>query len=292
MVLYLVLRAGLFLARYLPERLIAALCAGLFALAAPFSTRRRIVVANLTLMNRAGAPSARPAAVFASYGRYWGELLAVAARPERLLRRRLRVEGGRHLMEAKSRGPVCVLSGHLGNWDLLAGWLARGLPGFTVAAEELRPRALFRLFVAMRESVGCAVLPADGKGLRFFRLLRAGRPIGLMADRVFGAGSEGGGGQRAAPFLGGRRRFPSAGMDLARQAGAALLPIFLLREQGDYVIKIHPPFSGDEDPVIGYARALEEEVRTHPEQFCLLYPVHDAGEEEAGRGWAKGAAGP
>jgi KDO2-lipid IV(A) lauroyltransferase len=103
-----------------------------------------------------------------------------------------------------------------------------------------------------------------------YKLWMRGGHAGLVADRVFGTG------ERPGPFLAGMRRFPSAGMDLARRAGAALVPVFLLREGDGYVLRVHPPLPAEEDPVPAFARALEVEVCRHPQQWCLLYPACDA----------------
>jgi KDO2-lipid IV(A) lauroyltransferase len=209
-----------------------------------------------------------PGDVFASYGRYWGEFLALAARPARLDRLPLRIEGEAFLTTAAARGPVCCLTGHLGNWDLAARLIARRLPGFAVMAEELEPRALFHAFTAIREEAGCRVIAADRGGLRLYRHLREGGHAGLVIDRVIGTGT------RRAAFAGGMREFPAAGLDLARRAGAALVPVFLVRERGEFLLRIHPPLPESGDPVDAFARILESEVAAFAAQWCLLYPLH------------------
>jgi KDO2-lipid IV(A) lauroyltransferase len=270
---------GLLLGRLLPARVLIGAGAGLGRLAARISPARRIVAANLSAMAAIGGNSAvRVSDVFAAYGRYWGELLALAARPRRTPPWTIAVEGQAHLEAAGQSRPVCLLSAHLGNWDLAALWLGQRLPGFSVVVEELRPAALFRLFSRVRESLGVTVLAADGSGRRIYRRLCRGCPVGLATDRVFGAGAASGRGRRSAPFLGGRRWFPSAGMDLARRAGAALLPVFMLRRSGGYVIKIYPPLPESGDPVAAFARVLEQEILRQPDQWCVLYPLHDVEE--------------
>ena len=82
-------------------------------------------------------------------------------------------------------------------------------------------------------------------------------------------------GSHESSFLGGRRRLPTAGIEVARRAGAALLPVFLLRNARGYVIKVHPPLSNEGDLIAAYARVLEGEVMAHPAQWCILYPVHE-----------------
>jgi len=291
---YLALRLGLFLAHLVPARVFIGATAQLFRAGARLSPAYSRVARNLAAMRGvlpAGVPAARtrPDDVFESYGRYWGELLAQAARPERDIMTPLRIEGRERLDEARARGSVCFLTGHLGNWDLLARWTSAQVGGLTVLAETLRPPGLPGLFVRLREAAGCRVLPAESSGLKLYRHWRRGGHCGLVADRVFGAG-QAAGGSREVDFLGGRRRFPSSGMDLARRAGASLVPIFLLREKGGYAIKVHPPLPEGEDPVAAFAKALAREIQARPEQWCVLYPLHDAGDGARDAGEAPGGA--
>lgn len=281
------LRAGAALARVLPPRLVIGLGAAVGRMAARISSKRRPVQENLRAIDATrtdprspgatcafGVPGRRrdrsAAGVFASYGRYWGEFLVLAARPRWFDERLRRVEGEEHLLRAAAAGPVCALTGHLGNWDLCARFTRRYLAGLSVVAEPLRPEPLFRFFCGVRRRDGGDVLAAEGSGARLYKRWIRGGHVGLVADRVFGAG------RRDAPFLGGRRSIPSTGMRLARRAGATLLPIFLVREDGGYVLRAHPPIVAEEEPAAAFARALEQEVLRQPEQWCLLYPAHDA----------------
>jgi len=274
-------RIGFLLAKLLPAGFFikgAALCG---RLAGRISPARSAVAGNLRLIASAarrpgprGAVKAtqkrfEPADVFASYGRYWGELLAVAAHPELCSRLDIRVEGEECLRTSVAQGSVCLLTGHLGNWDLAAWWAATRLPGLAVVAEPLEPPALFRFFSRLRERWGCRVLSAEGMGLRLFRHLRGGGHVAMVVDRPFGSGC------RQAPFLGRPRQFPSAGMDLARRAGARLVPGFLVREGAGYIIRIYPPLCGNDDPASAFARVLEREIQQQPEQWCVLSPIHE-----------------
>lgn len=292
-----VLRIAMFFARFLPLRFLAGVNAAIWRLGGRFSPRWRVLARNLAAVRAAGGATAGPGDVLAGYGRYWAELVHLAARPSRLAELSLRVEGAEHLDRVAEGRSVCVLSAHLGNWDILSYWLGWRLPGITILVEELRPPALYRLFASIRERSGSRILPADGAGPRLFRRLKRGEHAAIAADRVFGRGTEGGGGVRALPFLGGARRLPSAGLELAGRAGAALLPMFLLREDYGYVIKVYPDLSEVPDPLAAYAACLEAEILARPEQWCVLYPLHDApgadgtGEEHgAPTGRVKGAA--
>jgi len=267
---YLILRLGLLSARAFPFRRFSDLCARFGRLAGWLSPARRHVAANLRAIESAGGRPAAVGDVFESYGRYWGELLALAARPERIGRLRLETRGLEYLIDARARGPVCAVGGHLGNWDILAHWFSREIPDVAILVERLKPVRLYELFGELRGSLGCRTLAAEGGGRELYRHLRKGGNAGMVADRVIGAG------WRGASILGGHRRIPSAGMDLARRAGAELLPIFIRREGIDFVIQIHPPLPENEDPVAAYARVLESELLAVPQQWCVLYPLHDA----------------
>jgi len=291
------LRLAILFARILPLRLLAGTNAAIWRLGGRLSPKWRVVERNLAAVREAGGAAAEPAEVFDGYGRYWAELVHLAARPSRLAGLPLRVEGAEHMDRAAAAGSVCVLSAHLGNWDILSYWLGSRLPGITILVEELKPRSLYRLFASIRERSGSRILPAEGAGPRLFRRLKRGEHAAIAADRVFGRGTQGDSGVRALPFLGGARRLPTAGLELARRAGAALLPIFLLREDYGYVIKVLPDLAGEPDPLAAYATRLEAEILARPGQWCVLYPLHDApgaipknDERDAATGRVKGAA--
>jgi len=254
-------------------------------MAGRISPVRSVVAENLRAVETAGGRRALPEDVFEAYGRYWGELLALAARPERCARLRVETSGLEYLIEARRKGPVCALGSHMANWDLLGYWIQHELPGIVMLAERRKPEPVFQLFASMRAHMGYRTLPAEGGGRELYRHLRRGGHAGLLVDRAIGAG------WREAPFMGGQRRFPSAGMDLARRAGASLLPVFIRREGLGFQVRIHPELDSEADPVFEFARVLETELLAAPEQWFVLYPIHDAGSREtAGLAMRKAAA--
>jgi lauroyl/myristoyl acyltransferase len=80
-----------------------------------------------------------------------------------------------------------------------------------------------------------------------------------------------------APFLGGRLRLAVGAPNLALTTGAALLPVFPIREPGgDFTVTIAPPIAFEPGAERGealksaayrYARMLESYVAEHPEQW-------------------------
>jgi len=276
----LALSTGLFLARLLPAGWMLRGGALAGRLAGRFSGARGVVRQNLRRIERERSrrlasdrgPRGRPIApgdVFASYGRYWGEFLVLAARPHLMERFDIRAEGIDFLEEAARRGPVCVLTGHFGNWDLGARWLERRLSPLVVTAERLHPPGLSRCFRRIRERGGARVIYASEGGRELFRHFRRGGHAALVADRTLGAAA------CEVSFLGAFRRFPTGGVRLAARAGAAILPAFLRRDGPAYVVRFHPPVTAETDPLRGFATALETEILQHAEQWCVLGPLED-----------------
>ena len=84
---------------------------------------------------------------------------------------------------ARGRGVVMVLP-HVGSWEYGGRWLAQqGFP-MTTVGELLEPPALFEWFTPQRDALGLTVLPpGPDTTVRFLDALRAGRVVGLLADR-------------------------------------------------------------------------------------------------------------
>jgi len=69
--------------------------------------------------------------------------------------------------------------------------IANGAGRICVIAERLKPESLFRQFITYRESLGMEVVPHSGGPSPFgvmARRLRAGRVVGIFADRDLSTG--------------------------------------------------------------------------------------------------------
>ena len=187
--------------------------------------------------------------------------------------------------EERLRGPatsgqgVITALGHLGNWDHAGAWASTTGIAFTTVAERLKPEALFRRFLAYRESLGMEVLPLSGgedvSGTLAARLGQ-GRVVALVADRDLGrSGIE-------VDLLGEPARFPAGPAVLALRSGSPLLPVMSWYDEDRTHLEIQAAVRVDEglgfrDSVQAltqqFADALGDALREHPTDWHMLQRV-------------------
>ncbi|WP_370459100.1 lysophospholipid acyltransferase family protein [Aggregicoccus sp. 17bor-14] len=128
---------------------------------------------------------------------------------------------------ARGRGVVFV-SGHVGNWELLARRVARaGYPSQSIAKETSDPRltGLVERFRA-RGGVRSIWRGHEGAAKQMLRALKAGEILGLLIDQDTRAQN------LFVPFFGLPAATPRAAADLALRTGAAVVVGFCQREGG------------------------------------------------------------
>lgn len=270
------------LARWLPEPVAFGLAdlAGRLAHRLAPATRRR-VRGNLAHVVDADDLDATVAAAFRSYARYWVEAFRAADLDPGDLDRRTTTDGFAHLDAAleADRG-VIVLLAHHGSWDIAARWAESHRYHLAVVAEVVRPRAVFRRFVRLREDIGLEVLPLHRDGdvtARLARVLEANHLVGLLTDRdLTGRAPE-------VTLFGARTRVPLGPAVLSRRTGAPIVPITLLQRPGrcwhlQVLPAIEPGQAGVRELHAAVLAALEALIGLEPAQWHAFQPVFgDAG---------------
>jgi KDO2-lipid IV(A) lauroyltransferase len=195
--------------------------------------------------------------VFVELYRNGGETLRFLRRPARELLDRVDVDGDEHLEAALAddRGVVAI-TGHLGAWELVAGYLAQRGIAITVLARRL----------------GIRVLAEAGDMRPAFRALRAGEMLGLVIDqsrRWPGVW---------VPFLGRTARMPVGAAEFARRTGSRILPMGIRRVGLRHRLTVLPPVDVNwQQPGATVAatatlcRALESLIWRCPEQWTWMY---------------------
>jgi len=198
-----------------------------------------------------------------------------------------RVEGQERMDRAIAAGRgVIVITGHIGCWELLAGYYAaRGYP-VTVVGRELWERRLNERLLKVRQSLGYRTIDRDSGGKEMVRALRDKHLLAVLIDqhtRVSGV---------YVPFFN-RPAFTPVGVaKLALATGAPVLPMAIyMRPDGRHEIRILSQIDASDAGLSGLSKeervieltrrcsaAVEELVRYDPKQWVWFHDRWRPGE--------------
>jgi len=236
---------------------------------------RRRTLDHLAIAFPDAAPEARrrlARASFLHFGCMLAEALWIASRGAEEVLRRVRFEGWNEIERARATSrPMLVVTGHCGNWELLAAALnARGL-GMAVVARELDDPGLNTRLLALRERFGTRTIlrGTPGAARQLLKTLRAGGALGMLIDqdtKVEGVWVD---------FFGRPAYTPVGAADMALRLGATVLPTFIQRlADGSHLAHVEPPLALPSDPTAATAAmtaAIEAQIRRVPEQWVWLH---------------------
>ena len=281
---YLFLRLGSILAGYVPVRLGYFLATAFARMAyARGGRRRRTLFHNLTQVVGGSADEQDVAEIalesYRNLARYYYEFMRLPHMSRRELAQRVRFHGLEHLDRVVRAGKgVILVSGHLGNWDVVGAALsALYHTSIYSVAERLRPQKLHDLFVATRAAVGIDVISVSTVAAVMLRVLRQGGIVGLICDRDL----QGNGVQVS--FFGALTTMPRGPVALALKTGASIVPVFSRRQpDNSLVAEIGTPIAlqvtGDTDRDVALntqkiADCLEAAIGKDPSQWFVMQPI-------------------
>ncbi|MDG3011358.1 phosphatidylinositol mannoside acyltransferase [Rhodococcus sp. D2-41] len=212
-----------------------------------------------------------------SYARYWREAFRLPSMDVTEVKRKIDplVAGTEYLDAAMAAGHGAVLAlPHSGNWDMAGTWLVQTWGKFATVAERLEPESLFERFVEYRESLGFEVFPLSGGETPPFpalaERLRAGGIVCLLGERDLTA--------KGVPvqFFGEQTSMPAGPAKLARDTGAALLPVHCWFTDGGWGFSIDAPIdmaAGVESATQALADRYAANIAAHPADWHMLQPL-------------------
>ena len=186
-------------------------------------------------------------------------------------------EGCENIDKAHSRGKgVIFLISHFGNWELMGFYLAQtGYAGTTIA-KRFYIEPLNKLLVKMRTDKNVSVVYSDESPKKILRVLKNNGYIGILgdqdvriADGVF------------VDFFGKPAYTPIAPVRIAEKTGAAIMPVFLIRDKANrfrFIAEkeIELVSTGDEtkDLVVNTARwtkLVESYIKRYPDHWVWMH---------------------
>lgn len=187
------------------------------------------------------------------------------------------VEGGEHLQAAHAAGRgVIAVTGHFGSWEAFVIVMKLLFQPVWVVTRHVENPLLERDIVSRRLRWVAGRLPKEGSALRMARVLRSGGTLGLLLDQ--NAGRQG----LVLDFLGAPASHHTVAGVLAHRCGAAVVPVYLLREPGRLRFRmlvepeLRPDPALDEEQAVRdvterLSASLERQVRAHPGQWLWLH---------------------
>ncbi|CAN5459922.1 lysophospholipid acyltransferase family protein [soil metagenome] len=150
--------------------------------------RRAITASNVAHAFPESMPSERDAIVRGSYhnlGITLAELLAFPSMSAEHLKSRLQIPGIEAIRERAERGlPNVLISGHYGNWELLAMAGALHLhTSFVIVAHPLKNQLADVLLNSYRTRFGNRIVPMHNAARELVRVLKEGGTVAFLADQ-------------------------------------------------------------------------------------------------------------
>jgi Kdo2-lipid IVA lauroyltransferase/acyltransferase len=214
--------------------------------------------------------------MYANLGMNLAEVFRLGKVTDEFLRESIEIEGEERGRAAllRNKGAV-ILTGHLGNWDLLACIVPRlGYP-LTVISKDIKNKGLNDSWMKIRQRFGVKFVPAHNSYRTCLTALRKNELIGFILDQNM-INTEG----IFVDFFG-KPACTTPGMAyMSAQSGAPVVPVFMIRrENGRHLVKVLPmldPPPNREPATIHeftqrYTKIIEDVIRQYPDQWIWIH---------------------
>ncbi|MCE2416253.1 lysophospholipid acyltransferase family protein [Candidatus Poribacteria bacterium] len=192
------------------------------------------------------------------------------------IQRHVTFAGTEHVQQALALGKgAIILTGHFGNWELLAASISATIAPLTPIVRELRSPRLNTLVSSYREKAGYRTIDRDTGVRHALRCLKRNELLGIVADvdtAVSGVFVD---------FFGRHAYTPYSPVAIALKTGAAILPTFIVRQPDDsHHAIIEPPLvlkrtaMREKDLVVNtqkFTKIIESYIRRYPAQWIWMH---------------------
>ena len=171
---------------------------------------------------------------------------------------------------------ILIMTGHIGNWELLAAaFCVMGYHG-AVVGKRIYYEKYNEILVKLRESVRVRTIYRDGSPKDMLRVLKSNHILGMLADQDVES-IEG----IFVDFFGRPAYTATAPVKLALAAETAILPAFVIREGERYRLILEEPIypeiiRGSKEETIQefterWSAIVERYIRKYPEQWAWMH---------------------
>jgi KDO2-lipid IV(A) lauroyltransferase len=279
---WVVLKTVIFIINILPLKILYGLANGLAGLAWILGVRRQIVFNNLNRAFGREKDSHEIRAIaretYRNIAKSICELLRAFKFSQTEINKMFAIQGRKYLDTALAQGKgVIGLSAHLGNFPLMGAKLVQeGYPctSFIRIASDAR---VVKLFFNIGRHLGINLIPASPSPTlvrQSLKWLRENKILCIQADRDSPQGV-------FVDFFGYPAATPIGPVVLAKRTGAAVLPMFVVRETNDkHRIIFGPPVelkvtgNKEKDILVNsakFTKIIESYVKKYPEQWLWTY---------------------
>ena len=213
-----------------------------------------------------------------SYLRYWFDTFRLSKWSKNRI-----ISTTQVIRENLLRDPIqskqgCIVAlPHAGNWDHAAAYFCSTGITLTAVVEKLKPEAIFKKFLAYRQSIGIEAISHKEKTIPILtQRLQAGKLIALVADRDMSRnGIE-------VNFFGKTSKMPSGPAILAIKTGAPLITAYVRYTSGGIEIifdeTLKPTNSGSEEEQIkiitqSMANNFAKRIKENPVDWHMLQRI-------------------
>lgn len=214
--------------------------------------------------------------VFRNLGENFFEILSIPKFNSRNIDKYVKINGLEiiHKVLSQKRGFI-VLSGHFGNWELLAGYF--GLKGYpvTVLARRLRYKKFDKFINTLRNRMGVKVIYRDDSAKAILKTLKNGGSLAILADQdivsVDGVFVD---------FFGYPAYTPTAPVAIALSMAVPIIPMFIVKEKFGHRIYVEDPLeleiTGNKEVDLKvntekWSKVEESYIRRYPSQWVWMH---------------------
>lgn len=190
--------------------------------------------------------------------------------------RTVELTGVENFRKAQQKGKgVMLITGHCGNWELMAVYLSINLTKAKIIARKQNNEYLNRFIERTRGKYGNDIIYKQGALKQILTSLKKNETVALLMDQSV-IKSEG----ISIHFLGKNAYAMKTPAVIARKTGAAVVPLFIRRKEEGHIIEIQEeiPLVSSEDgdtallhDTINFSRPIEDYIKKYPSDWLWIH---------------------